>query len=339
MRKVLIGVLGIFILSALAANGQESGNIVRNRFTTEFERTTQVIEHARNVIRQSGNQQGMELLKMAIKMQEQARNAAQIRQFEAGLKYTLEARERARAAIALNQRAEENENLVQKQLEKTDQLISRVRERINGQTADNIRRALQTASQNQQRAWEFYRQGQFRPALKMSHQAEKMIRGIIERYQNENNIRRRLENMIQRLEERFAQLRMSSGDCGKEEAENLMNRAEEQFAKGMDLLSEGKFKRAQKTLTRVQKTIRRMERLCQEQNLPDAQLRDLQRKLERLRKLVQQQNNRQAHELMESAQEHIEKATRLCRAGNDDACGGHIRAALLLMRKAGNLLE
>ena len=89
-----------------------------------------------------------------------------------GGKLTIMARELALKAIAIKRRAEgkveENENTVLRQLEKTDQLIEKLRENAQANVPDRLKSAFDTALDNQRRAWELYRERVLRAALKLS---------------------------------------------------------------------------------------------------------------------------------------------------------------------------
>lgn len=317
---------------------QGSGSMVRNQYMAEYEKTNQVIERARNVIQQSGTEKGKALLEMAVTLQNKARESAQNGYYGMAGRLTMEAREKAHAAIMVSLQAEENENLVQRQLEKTDNLISRVQSRTGKNTPEAVERIFDTARENQRRAWEFFRNQQLRPALKMTKQAERMIKGLLERVQAEKGNLQRLRTQERQLEQRMEQLREMLAECGSEEAANLMVRVQNRLQEANRFAEEGKIKQAENSLKMAQKMTRQAENLCGDQAALERKISQLRKRLEGVVEAAAQNENGNLERLVNSIEKHLRKATRLCAEGDSEECAANIKAAQMSLRKAEKML-
>lgn len=340
MRKFLF-VISAFLTGILLAGSvpaQDIGDLAQQRFRAEYEKTKQVIERATSVVHQSGTEKGIVLLKLAVDLQVRSRELADNRNFAIAIKLTMEAREKAHAAIMVSQQADENENLVQRQLEKTDNLIFRVQDKITPQMPNMVHRIFDTARENQRRAWEFFRKIQLRPALKMTRQAEKMIKGLIDKFQKEKGNLQRLQTQMHQLEIRIDQVRELVAECGNDEAASSFHNAVEKLKEAARLFDEGKIRRSENAFKMAQKMMRRAENLCGDLGSLERKIDQLRKKLERLTEASAGNDDGNIAKLLKSAKEHIRIAAELCAAGDSKGCAANIKAAQMNLRKAENLL-
>ncbi len=326
------------VLMAGSAWAQGTGDMARNQYMAEYEKTNQVIERARSVIQQTGTDKGKALLEMAIALQEKARESAQQGYYGMAGKLTMEAREKAHAAIAVALQAEENENLVQRQLEKTDNLIARVRNKIGRNTPEAVERIFDAARENQRKAWEFFRNQRLRPALKMTRQAERMIKGLIEKAQEEKGDLQRLRTQERQLEQRMEQVRERLAECGSDEAAQLIVRAETRIQEANRFAEEGKIGQAENSFKMAQKMTRQAENLCGDQATLEMKINQLRKRLEIVVEAEKGSENGNLEKLINSVQEHLRKATRLCAEGDSEECAANIKAAEMSMIKAEKML-
>jgi hypothetical protein len=224
--KIIAILLFVGLLISPNIFGQYNQEQARNKLAEEIAKTDRVIEQARMIIGQSNTAYDSEYLRIAtrqanylldegIKFQKHARafqNDATMAGLLTGGKLTLEARELAWKAIAVKRRAEgkveENENAVLRQLEKTDNLIDKIKENASGDVNNQLKAAFNLALDSQKRAWELYRERALRAALKLSRRAEKSLIKLGERVRSGNMENRRLQNQIMQTEKKIEQLRL-----------------------------------------------------------------------------------------------------------------------------------
>jgi hypothetical protein len=330
-------IIAIGLLATAAGTMAQTSQQLRYRFETEFERTQQVINQAKAVIAESRTEKGTALLKFAVELQNKAQEAARLQMFRRGGELTLEAREKARAAIAVCRQAEENENLVQRQLEKTDQLILRTQERIGPDAPRPLRALFDSARENQRRAWEFYRNRELRPALKLSRQAEKSMRRLIERVKAQAGEATRLRSQIRQTEQTLEQTRTRIQECDNEEAARLMIRAEESFRECLELQNNGQLKQAENKLKLVRRIVRQVVEACGDQESLGNVIRRMNMEMEQVSEAITGSGNPEAIRLMNAAREHLRAAERNCEVGDTERCAANIKAAQMSLRKARRL--
>nr|MBN2277669.1 hypothetical protein [candidate division Zixibacteria bacterium] len=331
----------LFIALLLAGNvlAQSNGQIVRNKFMNEYEKTQEVINRARVVQQQTQTEKGKALLDLAILVQNSAHEFGQRAMYVRALEYTLKAREQARAVLAISLQAEENENLVLRQLEKTDNLIDQIQNRITPDVPRMYLRLFDSARDNQNRAWEFYRNNELRPALKMSRQAEKSIRGLLEKFKAEQGPLHRLRNQWRQLEQKMEQAQNMIADCDSDEAGKLMEKARDRMRECERMLNDGQADQAEGNMNTVQQMFRQAYNLCAGQGSLEKKMNQLKGEVDRYLENAVQNGNAEAGELMNKARQHLREAERLCNEGNVEACAANIKAAQMNVNKAKELLE
>jgi hypothetical protein len=332
----LIIAIGLLLVAASGTTAQTSQQL-RSRFETEFDRTQQVIDQARTVVAESRTRKGEALLQIAVEMQERARDLAQVNMFRRGAEQTLEARERARAAIMVSRQAEENENLVQRQLEKTDNLMSRVQDRLRPDAPRPLLALFDSARENQRRAWEFYRNRELRPALKLSRQAEKSIRRLAEQVKAQAGERNRLQNQLRHMEQTMEQAKARIQECDREDAARLLARAEESFRECRSLINNGQLKQAENKLKLTRQLLRQAAEACSNQDSLESAIRRMNMELEQAAEAIKNSGESKAIRLMRTAREHLQEAERWCESGDTERCAANIKAAQMNLRKAKSL--
>lgn len=334
-RKLTVVVLAALVglLACSSVFGQTSQQ-VQTRFRTEYERTQEVIVRAEMVIAESRTDRGTALVKIAVEIQERARQMGQNRMFAEGTKLTLSAREKARSAIMVSRQAEENENLVQRQLEKTDNLIARVQNRVSPDAPRMMLALFDAAKENQRRAWEFYRNRELRPALKMSRQAEKSLRGLIERFKSENGETFRLRNQLRQQEKRAEQLEAMIQECGSSKASRLMVKATEALQNSLRFINNGELDKARNRMRITSQLLTQIADLCSDQGSLERMIIRVRAEIQRTAEAIGQSGESAAFKLLESARNHLHEAENLCAKGNTEACAANIKAAQMSVRKA-----
>ena len=332
---VIISIIAGFLPFAGSCLAQGSYGQLWDRFNYEFERTEQAINRAQTVLAESQMDRGKGLLKMAIEIQSGAGEAGRNNRFLEGIKLTLSAREKARAAMTISRQADENENLVQRQLEQTDNLITQIQDRITPNSAQMILSLFDSARENQRRAWEFFRNQSLRPALKMSRQAEKVLKKLLEKLRANEDDAGRLQKQISRLEQRLAQAETQSQECSdKEAAGQLLRRADEALRQGQTYADSGEIRKAENALKMVRQLLAEISALCSDHESLGQIIEQLKSEMNRLAEKIESQEHPGAIKMLETARNHIVKAEKFCLNNKTEACAANIKAAQISLQKA-----
>jgi len=336
LPKIFILVLLVGLLVPSLLNAQQAQQ-ARHRFEQEFRNTNEVINHARGLITSSGLERGSEMLKLAEQIQTQARNMGMSRNFVNGLKLTFSARDKAKSAIMINRQASENENLVRRQLEKTEKVLERIRSSISTDAGHRIESLYNTAYNNQRRAREFYYNHQLRPALKLSRQVENTLNRLIERLKEMNGNLERLRNRINRLENKIIRVESMIEDCGNDRAGQILNEVKNRFENMKNRQNNRKLEGIENRLRSMNQHLNSAIEICQGTNFQTEQLNRLQFEMEKAAASIRESGNKQAQKLFKRAEKNLEKAERFCLAGDSEACAANIKAAQISLRKAKKL--
>ena len=336
LPKILILALLVGFLIPSLVYGQMQQQ-TQNRFEQEFRNTNEVINHTRNIISSSGIDRGSELLKLAEGIQVQARTMGMNRNFVTGIALTMSAREKAKNAGMLNQQANENENLVRRQLEKTEKLLDRIRTNMPADAGQKIESLYNTALENQRRAREFYHNQQLRPALKLSRQVENSLKRLIERVREMNGNLEQLQNQIGRLENKIIRIENMMQNCGSERAEQTLKEIKNQFENIKREQNNKEVEGLESRLRSMNQRLNAVIEICQGADFQTEQLNRLQAEVDQVANSIRESDNEQAQKLLRTAENNLRKAEQFCQTGDSEACAANIKAAQINLRKAKKL--
>ena len=336
LSKILIPFMMVGLLAPSLVYGQMQQQ-TQNRFEQEFRNTNEVINRVRNIISSSGIDKGSELLKLAEAIQGQARTLGMNRNFVTGITMTYSAREKAKNAGMLNQQANENENLVRRQLEKTEKLLDRIRANMPIDAGQRIESLYNTARENQRRAREFYHNQQLKPAFKLSRQVENSLKRVIERVKEMKGNLEQLQNQVNRLENKITRLENMVQECGNERATKIFNKAKNHFENIVRKQNDSGIEGLESQFRLMNQQLNSVIEICQGTNFQTEQLNRLQLEMERVSNLINENGNKKAQKLLKTAEKNLRKAERLCLNGETDACAANLKAAQINLRKAKRL--
>ena len=167
----------------------------------EIAKTERILAHVREVIAEVGSSDAIEAMESALRLQEDAEDAAAGEEWERAAELTHRARTLALGAMSAEPSQWDREAAVRRELEETDHLLRRRRDRMrpDGQPG----RRFEETRRSQQRAWQHFRERRLRNALKQTleardrgrHWAGPAARGS----RTSVGQRERLEQMAQRL--------------------------------------------------------------------------------------------------------------------------------------------
>ncbi len=244
VRKSLVILCALALLApALAAQHNGSaGNGMVEALRRQMEQTDQLIDRAKEVVQGSNSAKAKLALESAIKLQENAWtkfNLGTVVGYKEASMFSAQARERAKYAIANGPFTEQNDDVVLRKLERANELLDNARESLSGNQDKSLQSTFDTADDNLTRAWEFYRNGQPRPALKLCNQVEKAINRIItmanRRNANQASFQRHLDNIQSMIQQAQDQL----STCTDPNAKGLVEQAQKSFRVAQDLSADG----------------------------------------------------------------------------------------------------
>lgn len=355
MNRMKIAVI-LSLVVALTWPIASFAQVANNRFQAEFQRTDEVISRARTVIAEITTGRNSDLLgpallkaeallKTAVELQEQAANLGRGGKYLEGVKTTLLAREKAWQAVSLARRAgdrivrqtEENETIVLRQLEKTDDLMGQLQDRFPTNPSQMLTSLYNSARDTQRRAWEFYHSRQYRPALRLSRQAERGLLKLNNRLQASGDEIRRLENGLKQIDKRMEQARILISNCDKKEATNLFDRASKLAAECRRVVADGQLKKAEKSLRLLNQQLRKISELCYDGKSLGRTISRLRGEIDNLMVSIDRSGNKEASELLFKAGRHLNQAEKFCDDGDTESCAANIKAADMNIQQAKKL--
>jgi hypothetical protein len=334
---ILLIVAGIILCFTDQAFGQ-----LKEEVEKEIERTDKVIERAKEAVTESGNTKAQTLLDIAINLQGNAKQALDGRRFGLAVKLTLQAREKAFEAIGITKRAEENENLVLKAIERTDQIIAKAKEIVFLTEDQRASPLLDAAIKNQHRAKEFYNEHNLKVALKLTLKAKESAQKSIELAEHKNK------------QERYARQELERTDRLIEKAlpiikENDDPRAQDFFGKGVDwqekaweLFRQKRFEAAIRNTQKARDFVLKALKIVEENVTPGMVGRAIGQNDDLINKVgtqIKVSGNQEAIQLFEEGLSHQEKAKEYLEDGKLKAALAQAKVAHRMITKAFDIID
>ncbi|RME26699.1 MAG: hypothetical protein D6800_06065, partial [Candidatus Zixiibacteriota bacterium] len=236
MKKTAITTIVFFLAlglcqSVLAQGGMNDRVSMLRR---EMEMTDRLLVEAREAVHASRNPFAVQAFEKAVELQKQAWNQFQNEHYLVAASLTKKARELAKSALSLSRQSEQQESAVTRRLERAAEMLNRAWEALDERQPKGLTSVLESAQVNLRRAWEFYRNGNYRPAVKLAEQVERTARKIIRasggQLSRRAQYRRRLENVRQLIgdtRENLSDCQAPAAQQRLDQAETLLRRAEE----------------------------------------------------------------------------------------------------------------
>ncbi|UCG61194.1 MAG: hypothetical protein JSV52_12835 [Candidatus Zixiibacteriota bacterium] len=249
-------------LTAMAL-GQGPGDNNFGMLRAELERTDQLIEYARDAVRVASSVRAELYLENAVQLQEDAWDEFRIGTMERVGPLTREARELAKSSLIAARYTQQKQDVVLRKLERADELIQQVREQFRISTVDQTVAALMESAENSLRnAWEFYRNGEYRPALKLANQVENAIRRMVSVSNREAQGATEVERYSENVRDYVEEARHQIAECDSETAMKLMEEAQVSLDLARSLISEDRPQPAMEALKTAKKLATRARLDC-----------------------------------------------------------------------------
>jgi len=142
-----------------------------DRVVTQLERTRELLERARDRIEECDIDRARALLRAAFDMQVRAEAAAGDGRYLAALQLTMGARERGHRALRMCNLEDNLRDAAERALARTDELISRARDRVAEHDSEQARQALNRAVEVETEAWAQFRADHLEASLRLTQSA------------------------------------------------------------------------------------------------------------------------------------------------------------------------
>ena len=253
-----------FVVAFFAIVASASGQN-RDDVQAQLEKTDNLLESARDIVREAGSDRGQAGLKAAEELQAQAWDAYHRGRLGMALRLTERARDEIYRALGSIRQSEDNENEVERQLERTDMILGEARDRLGPGRARMPQHRLDAAFNLQRRAWDLFRERRLRPALKLTLQAREAILrlggGPFGGGPGFPDDPRALEAQFERLTEAAERAGERVAQSENDAAKDLWERAVENLKKAEEALNAGDGPRAERLLQQTREQLERAVRL------------------------------------------------------------------------------
>jgi len=217
---LVLGVLGL-AAGATLANAQD---LTRERVQFALDLTDHRIEQARMLLSSSDNERAQSELAAAVTIQAQAQAEFGAGHLAMAMRLTFEARGHADRAIAII-RGLPDPDQVRAQLERTRELLDRVRDRIEECDNPRARAMLRTAFEMQHRAEGAAAELRFLAALQLTMSARERALKALRLCNLEENLHESAERALKRTDEIIARAQDIVAEHGTDQAREALARA------------------------------------------------------------------------------------------------------------------
>lgn len=325
-------VIGIPLFLVNAAEAQIKESVER-----ELEKTDAVIQRAKEAVWESRNPKAENLLEMAVKLQGRAKDEFSMIRYKLAIELTLMARKKAYEAIGFTKKDEENENLVLKAIERTDQIISKAKEVANGLENRRTTSLLEMAINNQQKASEFFKEHKLKMALKFTLKARETAQNVLNLANKEKRLDRVAQKELEITDRLIEKASTIIQESQIQKADQLLSQARSLQKKAWDLFNQKRFAAAIKNSHKAREMVQRALRLVEEDITPQMVENAIQQN-ERLIKKVQEKIkpgiNPEAISTVEKGLSHQSKVKEYYHEGKFKAALAEAKVAKRLITKA-----
>jgi len=336
--SALTVIAGLLLSTPAYAQGGDMGS----RLEQELQRTEEIIQRAMELVRDAGNAQAGLLVKKAIELQAEAHNSFRNGRWAICANQTKLARELAQRAMGLLQRPEERLERVELELERTDEMIQAAREKGSPDWPETALALMAGVQRQQEKAWEFYRATQLRPALRLTLQVREMLRKLD--HQMSGTDPRDMRARIEQVSDLVGRAFREAEESGQTHRIQLSERAREILMRARERLADGRLRAAHQHLEQAERLANQALRLENRERGPEEFEADMGRyeaRLEQLQLRLVDYPSREATRLVEESMEHHRLAREQATAedGTLERAMAELRIAMRLLERAGELVQ
>lgn len=165
----LIAILGVSAALLVLGLVNTAAALQVKQVEEQLARTERILTHIHGVITEIGSPEAVETMASALRMQDDAKDAAAGEEWTHAAELTHRARKLALGAMSAEPSRLEREEAVRRELEETDHLLRRRRDRMHLDRKPG--RRFEETHRSQQRAWQHFRERRLRNALRQTLEA------------------------------------------------------------------------------------------------------------------------------------------------------------------------
>ncbi len=340
----LLAVLFMLPIGELSAQPGQLGDVLRLR--SELERNRSLIERAREQVEARQDPIAARLLETAGQLLQQAFDAFDERTpegYEVARRLGEQSRRTTLDVLARLRDSESSDEKVLARLEQVEERLRQVREFMPPNPGRGVESLYTTARRALDRAWEFYRAGNYRPALKLAEQVDRTIRRLTG--PGGPGGRRAIGQFDERrngVGDLIAQARLAVADCESPNAERLLAEAERRLIVADELHGARRYLLALGALADARNAASRAIRDCAGEDNLQRRYDELSQELTRLEERLGEVTGTAAdgaRKLADQAGEQLRRAADELASGRVDEATISLRAAQLALRQANELLR
>lgn len=338
-RKIILIFLSILAMSLLGSTAAAQS---RDEVSGDLDKTDRLIERAEEVVRETGSEIGQSYLDHAYELQALAKDAYKGNRYQMTRKLTLAAREQATKAIGAVQESNNNASTVDRQIERTDEIIRRAQDVVS--VVDNQKAAslLETALSTQLEAREFLKDGRLKIALTATLKARELAKKTIESAESDRGGKGLVERELHRTDELIvravdrADRLGSNGTVGE-----LLQGAKEIQTTAYDDFRAGKLRAAMDRTERARDVTNKALKQIEEDVTPERvgkYIDQTERLISQAKELLLESPNSEAEKLLETAESYQTNASSSFSENSFETAIVEAKAARELVNKALTLI-
>jgi len=320
------------LVALLATSGLAQTNAQRDKVRIELERTDEVIERAVEAVRSTNAPVAGLALQKAIELQKGAREWFRHRQLPAAYNQTIKAREQAKSALVRCRLTEQGETVVLRKLERAAELLERAKEAMPLGPDGRLRAIYESAKNNLNRAWEFYRIQRYRAALKLANQVINAGQDILNAANRQIRRYTEFERRSEAIAELIAKAREKVVECGSDDALRLVEQADKMYQLSQELASEGKHAAALRNLQQVRKMAIEASKMCNGVGALSRRHDRIKNETDRLAEKISPDNGA-ARKLLNQVYEQLQLAEDFINRQQTEAAAAALKAAHLTLNQ------
>lgn len=320
------------LVALLATSGLAQTNAQKEKIRTELERTDEVIERAVEAVRSTNAPVAGLALQKAIELQKGAREWFRHGQLPAAYNQTIKAREQAKSALVRSRLTEQGETVVLRKLERAGELLERAKEAMPQGPDGRLQTIYESAKNNLNRAWEFYRIQQYRAALKLANQVINAGQDILNAANRQIRRYAEFERRSEAVAELIAKAREKVVECGSDDALRLVEQARKMYQLSQEPASEGKYAAALRNLQQARKMAIEASKMCNGVGALSRRHERIKNETDRLTEKISPDNGA-ARKLLNQVYEQLQLAEGFINRQQTEAAAAALKAAHLTLNQ------
>lgn len=325
---LILGLMALLATSGLAQTNAQ----VEEKVRTELERTDEVIERAKEAVRSTNAPVAGVALQKAIELQKGAREWFHRRRLSMAYNQTIKARDLAKNALVRSRLTEQGETVVQRKLERAAELLERAKEAMSMETAGRLQTLYESAKNNLNRAWEFYRIQRYRAALKLANQVINAGQDILNAANRQIRRDAEFERRSEAVAELIAKAREKVAGCSSYDALRLVKQADNMYQLSRELASEGKYAAALRNLQQARNMAIEASKMCNGLNGLSRRHDRIKNEADRLAEKISPDDDT-ARRFLNQVYEQLQLAEDFINRQQTEAAAASLKAAQLTMNQ------